>query len=103
MTSRGIESGLSLISLSNTYKMVGIMEVQFREDGDSLEEFKGRGQDRQGVLVVNGDGVKSLIINTSAEGPIILYCAMASLGGLVRWYRQPWGEVAPGRRSMAQC
>lgn len=48
------------------------MEVLFRRDGGSMEEFKGRGQKRHRTLVVDVDGLgKSSGINIRVEGPIL--------------------------------
>lgn len=41
VTRGGVERRLSLISLSDVDKMVGVPQVQLDEDGGSLKEFKG--------------------------------------------------------------
>lgn len=47
--------------------MVGVPQVQFHENGNPVESFKGGTEERQGVFVLDGNVVKATVIYARAE------------------------------------
>lgn len=43
-----------------------------RENSGFLEQFKGRGNEWEGVPILNGNAVKIMVVNTGSQCPVLL-------------------------------
>ena len=52
--------------------MVGVPEIELREEARLLEHGKGRGDERNGVAVLHRDGIETSVIDGGPECTILL-------------------------------
>ena len=69
---RCVEGHLPLIALSDAYQMVGVMWIQFGEDGGSLQEFEGRRHQGKRVAILDCDVVDGSIVDAWSWGSVLL-------------------------------
>lgn len=60
------------IASSDLHQVVGSLEVKFNQYAGSFETVKQLWDERQGLLVMNGNLVQGPVINTEAETFILL-------------------------------
>ena len=62
----GAKGGLPLVTFLDTYSMVGVAEVDFREYYRAVEAVENLVNEREGVLVLDSNGVKASIVDVEA-------------------------------------
>lgn len=68
-----IECCFPFIALANTDRVVGIPQIQLTKDCGPLKELKGRGEERQRVLVLNCYVIQSAMVYTWLKRLVFLF------------------------------
>lgn len=72
MPGGGVESRFPLVALLDVDQVIGVAEVQIGKDLIILQEFKGRGEERQRIAILNCNVIKATVINAWTETPVLL-------------------------------
>ncbi len=63
----GVKGGLAFVPLPNPNQVISTAEVQLRKDGCPLHELKGRGHQRQRIMILYRDVIQPPIVYTGAQ------------------------------------
>jgi hypothetical protein len=72
MAIAGPKSRFPLVSFTNSYPIIYILEIQLYKDLGSLEPVKGLINKRKRILILDRDLIKFTIIDTKAQPSILL-------------------------------
>ena len=72
MSTGGLESGLPLIPLTDTHKVVRVPEVQLGEDGSTDEGFEVGAHEGERVFVLDSDVVELPVVYARPQIPTLL-------------------------------
>lgn len=67
MAQRGVEGHLPLVPLSDLHQMIGVVEVEFREDLGSVERGKHSAEEGQWILVLDSDLIEGSVVDAGAQ------------------------------------
>ena len=73
MPRRCVEGRLPLISFPDLDQMISVAEIQLGEDGGPLQQLKSRGDEWEGILVLDRDLVQTPVIDTRTQGLVLLF------------------------------
>lgn len=72
MAQRGVEFHLPLVPLSDLHQMIGVAEVEFREDLGSVEQGEHSIEEGQWILVLDSDLIEVSVVDAETQRAIFL-------------------------------